>query len=903
MPSPQLIQRPLPVSAQDRIDDICSRFEQAWQTTDSPPLEEFAACIEDAYRDTLLRELITIDIHSRRSRGNVLTVAEYSARFPAMQSHVERLLVAPGPQTPATTVLAEGNRAPEPEELPSLPGYMFSGRQLGEGGMGIVWRARDTQLHRDVAVKVLRSTLVGEPTIVRRFQDEAQLTSQLQHPGIPPVHAMGILDDGRPYFCMKIVKGHTLQQLLHDRTTPTQELPHLLQVFEQVCQAVAYAHSKAVVHRDLKPANVMVGAFGEVQVMDWGLGKVLEAESQRPPAVSESTASIVSVVETDRADTPVDVTHMGSVLGTYAYMPPEQALGLTPQVDRRSDVFGLGAMLCEILTGHPPYEGSTAEVKARAQLCDLSSARPRLRECEVDEALVALAERCLSKDRDDRPAEGSIVAAAITSYQAATQERLRQAEIDRATAQAESRRAAAEAREEQLWATARSERRARLLGWSLAAALALGLVGTSSFYLLERQTAVRAESARSEADERRQMAEGLKRDLERLTYAHQIGLAQAEWDANNTRNAWTHLESTDPRFREWEYRYLNHLFTRNQITLVDKNIQIRSVDFRPDGAYLAATGGGNTVKIWDLRTHRVHKVLPHSMELNSVAFSPDGKLLACGGGETVPGASSGESTTRGEVKIWSADTFDVVASIRLDGDEVMCVAFNTQTTQLAAATGHWGDASPGTIRTWSTSNWHEICRLRGHHKWITSVAFGPDDVLASSSADGTLWLWDVDQGRQLGAALRAVTMTNAPTVSGFGSMHLIRNVAISPDGKRLAAAHWDGTARIWDRVSGELVFTLQGHTNCVHNVTFSADGKSLATASWDGTARLWDVETGRQQATLKGHRNWVLGVRFSPDGNWLATGCRDATVKLWDLRRLDDAPVLAGHTQEVTGLS
>jgi serine/threonine-protein kinase len=183
--------------------------------------------------------------------------------------------------------------------------------------MGDVWLGRDRRLRRLVAVKVMQQRWAGNDNVARRFREEAQLTSQLQHPGIPPVYETGALSDGRPFFCMKVVRGRTLAALLAKRRGPGDDLPRLLAAFEQVCQAVAYAHSKAVIHRDLKPHNVMVGAFGEVQVMDWGLAKVLHDETSRGRQRTE-TGPRANEAVTDPADRPDNRTQAGAVLGTLS---------------------------------------------------------------------------------------------------------------------------------------------------------------------------------------------------------------------------------------------------------------------------------------------------------------------------------------------------------------------------------------------------------------------------------------------------------------------------------------------------------------------------------------------------------------------------------------------------------
>ena len=213
-----------------------------------------------------------------------------------------------------------------------LLGYKLQG-QLGHGGMGVVYRAHDVSLNRDVAVKILHDKYAPSSNAARRFLQEARITGQLQHPGIPPVHQVGTLSDGRPFIAMKLIKGRTLADILSDRQMVTSR-GELVAAFEQVCQAVAYAHNHGVIHRDLKPQNIMVGAFGEVQVMDWGLAKFL-TETRAESAETTSSSTFYD----PRDDTDEDSkTRAGSFLGTPAYMAPEQAIGAIDQIDQRSDV-------------------------------------------------------------------------------------------------------------------------------------------------------------------------------------------------------------------------------------------------------------------------------------------------------------------------------------------------------------------------------------------------------------------------------------------------------------------------------------------------------------------------------------------------------------------------------------
>jgi serine/threonine-protein kinase len=338
--------------------------------------------------------------------------------------------------------------------------------EIARGGMGVILKGHDTDLGRDVAVKVLDAALAKRPDVVRRFVEEAQIGGQLQHPGIVPVYELGLMADERPYFTMKLVKGRTLAALLQQRKAPADNRGRVLAIFEAVCQTVAYAHSKGVLHRDLKPANIMLGAFGEVQVVDWGLAKVLArggvADEKR---AREAQSSMMTVIETVRSGPGSSGSDSlsGSVMGTPAYMAPEQAQGEVETLDERADVFSLGAILLEILTGKPPYEPREDEpLVVQAARARLEPAKARLAECDADPALKQICLDCLAPSRAARPASADEVARVLHQYLTSVEERAQRAEV-----------AATEAR-----VKAAEERRARRLTLALAvtvlAALALG---------------------------------------------------------------------------------------------------------------------------------------------------------------------------------------------------------------------------------------------------------------------------------------------------------------------------------------------------------------------------------------------------------------------------------------------
>jgi tetratricopeptide (TPR) repeat protein len=395
-------------------------------------------------------------------------------------------------------------REPQPPATearwPARVGRYHIEGEIGHGGMGVVLRAHDPDCQRTLAVKVLLDRHQSSPDLERRFREEAQLTAQLQHPGIAPVHEIGQLADGRPFFAMKLIRGQTLNDLLQRRSDPSQDLPRFLAIFEQICQTLAYAHARGVIHRDLKPANVMVGAFGEVQVMDWGLAKVLGQREDERPAQAEA-ASTICTVRTSGAGLS---SQAGTVLGTPAYMAPEQARGEVDRVDERCDVFGLGALLCVILTGRPPYVGgSKHEVHRQAMGGGLEEAFTRLDGCGADGELVKLTKACLACKMEERPRHAGAVAKAVAAYQEGVRQRLQAAELERAAAQVK----AAEER----------KRRRLLLALGATLCLLLAAVGLGAWWLDRQDSARRTEKAEREGRARAGIETALRQvqDLQR----------------------------------------------------------------------------------------------------------------------------------------------------------------------------------------------------------------------------------------------------------------------------------------------------------------------------------------------------------------------------------------------------
>jgi serine/threonine protein kinase/Tfp pilus assembly protein PilF len=439
---------------------------------------------------------------------------------------------------------------PESAIMGPIAGRYDPKDRIARGGMGIVYRAHDRLLNRTVAVKVMRGRYMDRPDLLRRFLAEARINGRLQHPGIVPVYEVGTLADARPFIAMKLIEGQTLHKHLRERSSPTDNQAHYLKVFEALCQTMAYAHQAGVIHRDLKPENVMVGAFGEVQVMDWGLAKFLDPAAaiaatpdgfdaversaylsdDRSTPNSDHLTMATAIVAVGPDEPGASYTTAGEIFGTLAFMPPEQARGEVDRMDRRGDVFALGAILCQILTGQPPYYGASESLKEQAREGRLFGAYVLLDRCGADQALVLLTKHCLSIDPDARPADAGVLAGLVTECLEGLQDRTRQIEVRRITA--ETRLVEAEAREDLARKARRLARMLAVAGVVVAALLAAGL----GWYANDRiarnsQEAHRRTAAIQQVDEALTEAETLEakaRETDSGTLARDAAARQAQ---------------------------------------------------------------------------------------------------------------------------------------------------------------------------------------------------------------------------------------------------------------------------------------------------------------------------------------------------------------------------------------
>jgi WD40 repeat protein len=723
--------------------------------------------------------------------------------------------------------------------------------------MGVVYRARDIKLDRLVALKMIRSDLnaglkdrTASFDIGRRFRKEARIASQLQHPGIPPVYELEKLPDGRPYLAMKLIEGDELSKLLRDRVSPAHDLPRFLTIFQQICQTLAYAHSRGVLHRDLKPKNVMVGAFGEVQVMDWGLGKTLsetgDAEEPKAPQRQDGRASTTQ--RGMAADSPDEgsFTKAGSVLGTLAYMAPEQALGKV--VDRRADVFGLGAMLCEILTGRPPYSDvSEMELLRQASEAATAEAFARLENSGLDSQLITLAKWCLAKAPNDRPDDAAVVAEKVTSYLNGVQKALHDAEVER----------------EREKAKADTEAKARAV-------------------------------------------------LEEQLYANRIAVAERELTLDRDVGLASGLLAQCPeRLRGWEWDYLMRLRDGDREPITGHDGGLWAAVFSPDGQRIATASIDGTAKIWNVASGRLlltfngHAIklpfllrlflpAPPRVPVMCVAFSPDGRFVASG--SLAPNLSRlkdlkdlrNPRKAKGVVHIWDTETGRVVVTFDKQTGIVDTLAFSPDGTRVASSS----ISEEHGFVVWDARTGREIALLRGHINHVHRLRFSPDGrFIGSGSTDGAVKFWD------------AVTLQEVLTLDAHPAP--VYDLAFSPDSKRLATASVDGTVGVWETATGGAAMKpLRGHTGAAMAVTFSPDGRRIATGGWDKTVRLWDATTGIEKLTLRRHTDMVVSVAFSPNGRQLISASLDMQVRVWDASATEETSgpglfTLAGHSDRV----
>jgi WD40 repeat protein/serine/threonine protein kinase len=804
---------------------------------------------------------------------------------------------------PPTNAVASGavdspdGKAVEPLQI---EGYEILG-ELGRGAAGVVYRARHIKLNRLVALKVILAGSHLSPEMRHRFRLEAQAIARLRHANIVQIYDVGEHNDC-PFLSLELVEGGNLAEWMGGKPKSANDAARAIST---LAKAVEYAHHQGVVHRDLKPGNVLLSVLSdrpekrELKITDFGIAKVLPQGG-----IAEA-----------------GVTQTGEILGTPAYMAPEQARGNASEISPATDVYSLGAMLYELLTGRPPFQGATPldtlMLAARQDPISIYLLAPR-----VPRDLNTICLKCLEKDPAKRYPSAAELAADLGRF-------LRKEPIHAKPLSVVGH-------------GIRWMRRHQALAASLAAVVVLIVlltasltIATAHFRFLEQQQRalahekgeladekeiqrIRAVTAEQHESQLREQAQKEGAELRQNLYFDQMNLAsQASLSptgigrVHEWLSAW---EEGKPDLRNWEWYFLNGLCHRDRLTLTGHLNGVLSVAWSPDGGRLASGGRegrvriwdsssgrettsfsrfdsdvttvawnpqGNrvaaaelngVVKIWDVNTGSEETVFRgHKGAVFGVAWSPDGKSLASGGDDQT-------------VQIWNATTGNVQAVLRGNKQSVRDVQWSPDGKRVASAGEDWD------IHIWNLADGSINHVLHGHINIVNRIAWSPDgNWLASASNDQTIKLWSTNSGAEI------KTMV--------GHTLEVQAIAWSPDGQRLASGASDQTVKIWDPVHGAEIATLRGHTQGVTSVNWAPDSRRLASGSTDQTVKIWDISSPAEVPSLVGHSSNIWTIAWSADGRHLASGSEDQTVRIWDSATNTEQFQLHGHTNQIRAVA
>ena len=656
------------------------------------------------------------------------------------------------------------------------------------GGMGRVLIVHDEYLGRNIALKELMPmTSAGggdeKPTpmrqsasLIARFLQEARITSQLEHPAIVPVYEVGRRRDGTLYYTMRLVRGKTFSAALRECEGLDERL-RLLANFVGLCQAIAYAHSRGIIHRDIKPANVMLGQFGETVVLDWGLAKLRDAEDIHVEDIKEALRSLEL-----EGESPLPLTAYGRALGTPHYMPPEQAAGEIAAIDERSDVYSLGAVLYEILTGTTPHSGrNTREIVEKVLHEEPVPVLEMVPDAPPE--LAVICEKALGRAAANRYQTAAELAAEV--------ERFVQGSLVRAYRYSPG----------QILAHYYAKHRP-LVNTAVACALLLLAAGVASYFSIlqarnrEHDQRLAAEAARHNENIARTIAE-------RKTYQSQIHLAQAYISSHESARASEALWETTAAERGWEWGYLLNRANPDAYAVTTPKSDLYSAVFSPDGSRIGTNTYPEPPAIYDAATGRKRVDLEgEPMKCNQTVFSPDGSLYMGVG-------------TDGVINLWDTATGRRVRRFVQHAMGYDAV-FNASGSMVFAG---YGDKK---IRAYDLSAGEVAYELDTGETSSGAVAVSPakDRLLAATGAV-TTQLWDL--------GTRTLLFSLSGSVPVF-----------SPDGMHIANVQ-GSEAVLWDAESGAELCRFKGHGMAIYDLSFSRDGRKLLSASQDGSVMVWDT--------------------------------------------------------------
>jgi WD40 repeat protein/tRNA A-37 threonylcarbamoyl transferase component Bud32 len=836
-----------PSDREERLDAVLTAYLKAVDGGQSPDRQEWLARNDDFAAE--LREFF----------------AEQD-RFARWSEPLRQLLLSNAP-TPTAGGATPGSPDVDLAARPCFGDYELLA-VIGQGGMGVVYQARQRSLNRLVALKMIRAGRLASAAEVQRFRQEAEAAAALDHANIVPIHEVGE-HEGQLYFTMKLVQGDSLA----GRREAFAGLPRdAARLLATVARAVQHAHERGILHRDLKPANILLDAASNPHVCDFGLSRRFEGDG--------------------------GLTETGQLVGTPAYMAPEQCAGPRPATTTAADVYSLGVIFYELLTGEAPFRGSDV-FHTLEQVRSAEPVPPRRLRPAVPRDLETICLKCLHKDPAKRYASAAALADDLQRF------------LDGRLIQA---RPLGRLERLQRWVWRRP-----LLAIVVAIVvlgLAAGAVGVL-WHTLQIQAAL----AEVRERERRVQQHLYATDLR---VAHHVCWKHGDLPQMLERLRRHQPEAGDPEDRRgFEWHYLQRLaHSSDARTLHGHEGEVYCVAFAPDGQTLATGGQDGTVRLWHTATSQMRTILHgHAGSVRGLAFSPDGKLIA---------TASDDHT----VRLWDAVGGSALATLSEPEDAVFAVAFSPDGKALVAGSRdkrmyHWDVAT----RQW-------IHPHRQTWRVVYALAFAPDGkevAVGSGAASGTdtqgqLAVWEPEtnvlhgpvcidergiltvacahRGLVLAAggangtiALVAPRQGNGSEIILRGHAGAVRSVAFSPNDALVASGGDDATVRVWTREAGAAVTVHKGHTGKIWGVAFAPDGKLLASAGADGTVKLWDPTASQDHDPVRPALQAAGPLAYSPDAKVLAVAGRDWTVQLLDAKTCLVERTLRGPRGEICGLA